>query len=61
MKARRTYDAELKAEAVKMAVEQGLSRGQISRRLSIPKGTIVLPSQHYSLQKMEFYAMIGDG
>jgi transposase len=41
MKERRTYNAELKAEAVKMAIEQGLSRGEISRRLSIPKGTIV--------------------
>ncbi len=41
MKERRTYSAELKLEAVKMATEQGLSRGEISRRLSIPKGTIV--------------------
>ena len=41
MKERRTYSAELKAEAIKMATEQGLSRGEISRRLSIPKGTIV--------------------
>jgi len=41
MKERRIYSAELKAEAIKMATEQGLSRGEISRRLSIPKGTIV--------------------
>ena len=41
MKERQTYTAELKAEVVKMATEQGLSRGEISRRLSIPKGTIV--------------------
>jgi len=41
MKERRTYSAELKAEAIKMATEQGLSRGEISRRLSIPKRTIV--------------------
>ena len=41
MKERRTYSTELRAEAIKMATEQGLSRGEISRRLSIPKGTIV--------------------
>jgi transposase len=41
MKERRTYSTELKAEAIKMASEQGLSRGEISHRLSIPKGTIV--------------------
>ena len=40
MKERRTYSAELKAEAVKMATEQRLSGGEISRRLAIPKGTI---------------------
>ncbi|MFZ4618055.1 MAG: transposase [Rectinemataceae bacterium] len=41
MKERRTYSTEMKAEVIKMATEQGLSRGDISRRLSIPKGTIV--------------------
>jgi transposase len=41
MKEHRTYSSEMKAETIKMATEQGLSRGEISRRLSIPKGTIV--------------------
>jgi len=41
MKERRTYSSEMKTEVIKMATEQGLSQGEISRRLSIPKGTIV--------------------
>jgi len=41
MKERRIYGAELNAEAIKMTADQGLAWGEISRRLSIPKGTVV--------------------
>ena len=36
----RKYSAELKAEAVKMVIEQGLTQQETGRRLSIPKGNI---------------------
>jgi transposase len=42
MKELRKYSAELKAEVVKMANEQGLSQSQIAEKLNIPKGTIGL-------------------
>lgn len=40
MKERRRYSDELKAEAVKMVNEQGLTQDEAARRLSLPKGTI---------------------
>lgn len=40
MKEQRRYSDELKAEAVKMVIEQGLTREETGRRLSIPKGSI---------------------
>jgi transposase len=40
MKEQRRYSAELKAEAVKMVIEQGLTQQEAGRRLSIPKGSI---------------------
>ena len=40
MKERRRYSDELKAEAVKMVNEQGLTQDETARRLSLPKGTI---------------------
>jgi transposase len=40
MKERRRYSDELKAEAVKMVNEQGLTQEETGRRLSLPKGTI---------------------
>ncbi len=40
MKENRSYSEELKAEAVKMVIEQGLSREEAARQLMIPKGTI---------------------
>lgn len=40
MKQQRSYTKELKAEAVKMCLEQGLSQKEVSQRLSIPAGTI---------------------
>ncbi len=39
-KERRKYSPELKAEAIKMVFEQGLSQADVCERLSIPKGTI---------------------
>ena len=36
----RKYSAELKAEAVKMVTEQGLTQEETGKRLSIPKGSI---------------------
>ena len=36
----RKYSAELKAEAVKMVTEQGLTQEETGKRLSIPKGNI---------------------
>jgi len=36
----RSYSAELKAEAVKMVIEQGLTLKETGRRLSIPAGSI---------------------
>jgi len=40
MKENRSYSEELKAEALKMVLEQGLSREEAAKRLMIPKGTI---------------------
>jgi transposase len=40
MKKLRKYSRELKEEAVKMVIEQGLKQPEVSRRLSIPQGTI---------------------
>ncbi len=40
MEERRRYSEELKAEAVKMVNEQGLTQEETRRRLSLPKGTI---------------------
>ena len=40
MKEQHRYSAELKAEAVKMVVEQGLTQAETGKRLSIPKGNI---------------------
>lgn len=40
MTERRKYSQELKAEAIKMVLEQGLTHTEVSQRLSIPKGTI---------------------
>ena len=40
MKENRSYSEELKTEAVKMVLEQGLSREEAAKRLMIPKGTI---------------------
>lgn len=34
------YSAELKAEAVKMVIEQGLTQEETAKRLTIPKGNI---------------------
>ena len=40
MKEQRRYSDELKAEAVKMVIEQGLTQKETGKRLSIPKGNI---------------------
>ena len=40
MKEQRRYSPELKAEAVKMVIEQGLTQKETGKRLSIPKGNI---------------------
>ena len=40
MAEQRTYSKELKQEAVKMVLEQGLTQQEASQRLNIPKGTI---------------------
>lgn len=40
MKQQRKYSRELKAEAVKMCLEQGLSQKEVGNRLSIPSGSI---------------------
>lgn len=40
MKERRQYSEELKAEAVKMVAQDGLSHSEVAKKLSIPKGTI---------------------
>ena len=40
MKTQRTYSKELKQEAVKMVLEQGLTHREAGYRLSIPSGTI---------------------
>jgi transposase len=40
MKEHRKYNPELKTEAIKMVVEQGMSQADVGQRLSIPKGTI---------------------
>lgn len=40
MKQQKTYSPELKSEAVKLCIEQGLTQEEVARRLSVPKGTI---------------------
>lgn len=40
MKERRKYSDELKSEAVKMVIDQGLTQEETARRLSLPKGTV---------------------
>jgi transposase len=40
MKEQKRYSNELKSEAVKMCIEQGLPQEEVGRRLGIPKGTI---------------------
>ena len=40
MNSKKKYNPELKAEAVKMVNEQGLTQADVSQRLHIPKGTI---------------------
>ena len=40
MKEQRKYSPELRDEAIKMVIEQGLTQPEVARRLSIPKGTI---------------------
>jgi len=40
MKEQRKYSPEMKAEAVKMVIEQGLTQEETGKRLSIPKGNI---------------------
>jgi transposase len=40
MNEKRKYNPELKAEAVKLVNEQGLTQAEVSKRLGIPKGTI---------------------
>jgi len=40
MRELRRYSAEMKAEAVKMVLEQGLTQQEVAKRLSIPKGSI---------------------
>lgn len=40
MSDRKSYSDELKAETIKMVKEQRLSHAEVSKRLSIPKGTI---------------------
>ena len=34
------YTPELRAEAVRMVLDQGMTQGTVAQRLSIPKGTI---------------------
>ncbi len=40
MKKQNKYSPELREETIKMVIEQGLSQPEVSRRLSIPLGTI---------------------
>ncbi len=40
MREQRKYSPELRDEAIKMVIVQGISQPEVSRRLSIPKGTI---------------------
>ena len=40
MKKQRKYSKELKEEAIKMIFKNGLTNGEVSNRLGIPKGTI---------------------
>lgn len=40
MKERRQYSDELKAEAIRMVVREGLPLAEAGRKLGIPKGTI---------------------
>ena len=34
------YSAELRAEAVRLVLEHGMTQGEVAKRLSVPKGTI---------------------
>jgi transposase len=40
MRELRKYSAEVKAEAVKMVLEQGLTQKEVAKRLSIPAGSV---------------------
>ncbi len=40
MKEQRKYSPELREEAIKMVIGQGLTQPEVAQRLSIPKGTI---------------------
>lgn len=40
MKQKQRYSPELKAEAVKLVLEQGLTHEQAAERLALPKGTL---------------------
>lgn len=40
MSERRKYSDELKAEALKMIIEQGMSQQEVSELIDVPKGTI---------------------
>ena len=40
MKAQKKYSPEMKAEAIKLVLEQGLTHEETGRRLTIPKGSI---------------------
>jgi transposase len=51
MKQNHRYSPELKAEVIRMVVEQGLKHDEISKRLSIPKGTIAGWLVSYKTQK----------
>lgn len=40
MKEKQSYSPEFRAEAVKLVLEQGLSREKAAKRLAVPKGTL---------------------
>ena len=40
MKQARTYTPELREEAVKLVLSQGLTLNEVAKRISIPKGTL---------------------
>ena len=51
MKQAQGYSLELKAEVIRMVVEQGLKQKEVARKLSIPKGTIAGWLVAYKTQK----------